>query len=139
MLTSHRAPFLSSVLIVALSLACASSPPGTTTTTGARPSDSDVITQEELADPSVAGSTLLEAVRRLRPRFLNTRSGDLRGHPEGVQVSVNGGEFVPVSELSRMAVAEVSEVRYLSVADASLRFGLQGSLRPVLLITLRAR
>lgn len=134
----HQPRHFASILFATLCMACAASPRAGAPDSAPR-SDSDVITQEELADPSVAGSTLLEAVRHLRPRFLNTRSGDLRGHPEGVQVSVNGGDFVPVSELSRMTVAEVSEVRYLSVADASLRFGLQGSLRPVLLITLRAR
>jgi hypothetical protein len=98
-----------------------------------------VITQEELADPSVAGGTMLEAVRYLRPRFLNTRGGDIRGEPEGAQVSVNGGELGPLSDLARMSTAEVSEVRYLSVAEAGLRFGLKGSMRPVLLITLRSR
>ena len=133
----HQTRHFASILFATLCMACAASPRAGAPGSVPR-SDSDVITQEELADPSVAGGTVLEAVRHLRPRFLNTRSGDLRGHPEGVQVSVNGGEFVPLAEIARMPTADVSEVRYLSVADASLRFGLKGSTRPVLLITLRS-
>jgi hypothetical protein len=58
---------------------------------------------------------------------------------EGVQLSVNGADPVAVAELARMGISEVTEIRYLSVADAGLRFGLRGSMGPVLLITITPR
>jgi hypothetical protein len=74
MSTFRRPWFIPYALLVALASSCASSP-GTAASGPAptRASNSDVITRDELADPSLAGSTLLEVVRRLRPRFLNER------------------------------------------------------------------
>jgi hypothetical protein len=136
MFTTHRRWLLhfGSTLLM-LSIACASAP-GAPSGAGGR-SGSDVITQQELADPAVAGGSLLEAIRHLRPRYLNDRSTTIGGKSEGVQVSIDGSSLVPAAELAQLAVSDASEVRYLSVADANLRFGLKGALSPVLLITLR--
>jgi hypothetical protein len=125
------------VFAFAAALACAPSPQGAGTTAAATRPSSDVITGEELADPSLAGSTVLEAIRRLRPRFLSDRGGGRRS--EEVQVSVNGSALMPASELARMSVSEVSEIRYLSLTDANQRFGLGQSTSPVLLISIRPR
>jgi hypothetical protein len=97
----------------------------------------DVITRAELAEPSLTGTTVLEAIRRLRPRFLNERGAGLHGEMETAQVSINGSQPGALAELSRIDVADVQEIRYLSTADAGLRFGLKGSMAPVLLVTLR--
>jgi hypothetical protein len=120
-----------------VSLACASSPAASASKPNSSGGGSDVITEQELADPSLAGSSALDAVRRLRPRFLNQRSAGLKGKDDAPRVSLNGAAFVAPSELAYIGVAEVSEIRYLSVADAGLRFGLNGPMSPVLLVTLK--
>jgi hypothetical protein len=144
MLTSSRPP-LSIVSVVStfacvITLACAQ-PPGSAGTIPQRhpSSNSDVITREELADPSLVGSTALEAVTRLRPRFVNSRSGTPGGTREQVQISINGGPPMALGELARIELPPVTEIRYLSTADAGLRFGLRGSMGPVLLVTTTAR
>ena len=87
----------------------------------------------------LAGSTLLEAVRKLRPRFLNDRGGAIGGGRETVAISLNGSDLLPVGELARIGVMEVNEIRYLNTAAAAQRFGMAGSNGPVLILTLKAR
>ena len=141
MSSSLPARLLPLALIIVLASACAANPGSASATAapGARNSNSDVISLEELSNPVLAGSTVLEAVRRLRPRFINERSAGLHGASEVVMASYNGSELVPVAELSRMAVTEVTEIRYLNTAAAALRFGLAGSNGPVLVLTMKAR
>ena len=136
---SSRRPALVLLGVGALSAAgCAPAPVSSASSPAAIRSASDVITEQDLADPTLAGSTVLEAIRRLRPRFLNDRSGGYAGRDGGPRVSVNGSTgFVTTSELANFGVSEVSEIRYLSAADAGQRFGLQGTLSPILLVTLR--
>jgi len=123
-------------VLLAACIACAPAPaPGTSTKHGAL----DVITRAELADPSLAGSTLVDAIRRIRPRFLNERGGGIRGESEVARVSINGADPGPVGDLSRYEPADVQEIRYLSTADAQLRFGIKGTMGPVLLVTTRPR
>jgi hypothetical protein len=137
--TSRRTWSMSYVIAAALVLACASSGTSGSAPQGRAPKNSDVITREELADPSLAGDTVLEVVRRLRPRFVNDRGGSIGGVNEGVQISINGGTLMALGELGRLGVSEVTEIRYLSTADAGLRFGLRGSMGPVLLVTTTPR
>ena len=139
MSTTVRPRLLTCSVAVVLALGCASSPGAAAGSPGATRSTSDVITRQELADPSLVGATALDAVRHLRPRFLNERGGALKGASEQVQVSLNGAEPRPTSELARIDVADVEEIRYLSTAEAGLRFGLRGSMGPVLVITSRKR
>ena len=141
MSTSLAARVVPLVALAALVTACAPGPgtTGSATSTTARPNNSDVITRQELADPMLAGSTLLEAVRKLRPRFLNDRGGALGGGRETVMVSFNGSDLMPLEELARFGVMEVNEIRYLNTAAAAQRFGLAGSNGPVLMLTLKAR
>jgi hypothetical protein len=127
------------LVLLLLLVGCASSSGTAAPNSAPAHSNSDVITRQELADPSLAGSTVVEALRRLRPRFLNERGAALKGAPERVQISLNGAEPVPLGELSRLELVDIEEIRYLSVADAGLRFGLRGNMVPVLLVTLRRR
>jgi hypothetical protein len=139
MLSFRRYGLILGALSALVSLACASSSGVSASKPNSNGSGSDVITEQELADPSLAGSSVLDAVRRLRPRFLNQRSAGLKGEDNTARVSVNGATLVAPSELAHIGVAEVSEIRYLSVADAGLRFGLNGTMGPVLLVTLKRR
>jgi hypothetical protein len=141
MSASFVARLLPLVAAVALLDACATAPgaapPGDAR--ASRMNNSDVITRDELADPMLTGSTLLEAVRRLRPRFLSERGGGRGGTSEAVMVTFNGSDLMPVTELARLSVTEVTEIRYLNTAAAGQRFGLAGSNGPVLILTLKAR
>ena len=139
MSTCRPRPGSRSLALLMLIAGCASSPGTATPSSGVSHSNSDVITRQELADPALAGNTVVEALRRVRPRFLNERGAALKGAPERVQVSLNGAEPVPLGELTRLELVDIEEIRYLSVADAGLRFGLRGNMVPVLLVTLRQR
>ena len=141
MSTSLAARLLPLVAVVALVSGCAGSPRAATSNDPAAPhsSNSDVITRAELSDPMLAGSTLLEAVRKLRPRFLLERGAGHDATVEAVMISFNGSELMPVSELARLGVSEVTEIRYLNTAAAAQRFGMAGSNGPVLMLTMRAR
>lgn len=98
--------------------------------------DSDVITAQELEDPSVRGDNALDAVRRLRPRFLASRGRQTINAGSGtLLVSTNGGPLRGLSDLSRLRSHEVAEIRYLSPSDAAQRFGTAAGSSPVLLVT----
>lgn len=126
-------PFLLYTLGVA---GCASAPaPGGSDGAG-RP-NGDVITQQELQDPALSGSSVYNAVRKLRPRFLNERGAGFQAESQVVSVSVNGSALMPVRELETMDVSTVTEIKYLSTAEASMRFGLSGNMGPVLLVSVK--
>jgi hypothetical protein len=86
---------------------------------------SDVITAAELDDPSVTSGNLLQAIQRLRPRFLMTRGAvsGVNASAGSVHVSVDGGPLLTTDALNRLQPSQVREVRYLSAADAAQRFG----------------
>ena len=100
---------------------------------------SDVITSIELASANVSSGDALEAVRRLRPRFLTSRgSGSIRAADAGsVHVSLDGGPLQGVSFLSRMRPGEIAEIRYLSASQAAQQFGTSAGTGGVMLIKSR--
>ena len=81
----------------------------------------------------------LEAVRRLRPRFLTSRgSGSVRNANAGsVHLSVDGGPLQTVNFLSRMRPGEIAEIRFLNATDAALRFGTAAGSGSVILVRTR--
>lgn len=97
---------------------------------------SDIITAAELSNPTVVAGNALEAVRRLRPRFLTTRgSGSIRTSDAGsVHVSLDGGPLQALSFLSRMRPAEIAEIRYLSASQAAQQFGTASGTGGVMLV-----
>ena len=114
--------------LLVLVAACSSNPvPGADPGAGAVATSrkSDVITADELADPTVSMGDALEAVRHLRPGFLMTRgASSIRNTTAGtVHVSVDGGSLITVDNLSRLRPNQIAEIRYLSAADAAQRFG----------------
>ena len=128
------------VALLLMAIGCARSSGGgapSTATTASR--GSDVITAQELADASVSAGDALEAVRRLRPRFLATRgSGSIRIASAGsVHISVNGGPLLTLTELSRMRPGEIAEIRYLNATEATQRFGTLAGGGGVLLVKSR--
>jgi len=132
---------LTVVLLSATASSCArnSTIASSPNTTGTAQRGSDVITAEELADPTVRGGDALEAVRRLRPRFLTSRgSGSVRNANAGsVHLSVDGGPLQTVNFLSRMRPGEIAEIRFLNATDAALRFGTAAGSGSVILVRTR--
>lgn len=116
--------YASTLLVVAMACAgsAATNDPGTTVGAGR---NADVITAAELADPAIASGDALEAVQRLRPRFLMTRGTvSAKNSSAGTtHVSVDGGPLLPVDALSRLRPSQIAEIRYLSSSDAAQRFG----------------
>ena len=78
-------------------------------------SSSDRIVEMELE--TLHQFSALEAVRRLRPRWLQTRTGVLP------QVHVDGNRVGSAENLNSVRAADVQEMRYLNAADATTRFG----------------
>ena len=123
---------------LALASACASNPaPGgdpAAASTATR--HTDVITAEELADPSIAAGDALEAVRRLRPSFLMSRgASSMKNTTAGsVHVSIDGAPLLTVDNLSRLRPAQIAEIRYLSITDAAQRYGTSAGSGAVILV-----
>ena len=126
---------------LALVAACSSNPapvgepaPASTATR-----HTDVITAEELADPSIAAGDALEAVRRLRPSFLMSRgASSMKNTTAGsVHVSIDGAPLLTVDNLSRLRPAQIAEIRYLNAADAAQRYGTSAGSGAVILVRSR--
>ncbi|MDE2678241.1 MAG: hypothetical protein OXI76_10065 [Gemmatimonadota bacterium] len=78
--------------------------------------DPNVITAEELVD--FATTNALDAIRRLRPRWLQGR-GNLRP-----TVVVDGARMDNLEDaLQSIQAASVRTMRYMSASDATMRFG----------------
>src|SRR5689334_7970243 len=123
-----------SLLIISaaiLATGCASSSagsPGATQQSSSAPSRArgsrDVITQEELANLDV--QTALDAVRRLRPNFLQTHGGQsssLMLGPQDVVVYVDNTRMGGPSARAQIPINDVKEIQYLHGTDATQRFG----------------
>ena len=132
-------------LALAACAACASGNTGARAESGAR-RDRSVITQEELADPSVSGRNVLEVVRSLRPQFLTVRgthtlqdtSTARKGvvDPEAgkVHASVDGAKIISIEELAAIDASTVIEIRFLTPSQAMQRFGGAAREGPVILV-----
>jgi hypothetical protein len=108
---------------------------------GTRPArrDANVITMDELvASPQ---GDLLSAVQTLRPAFLQTRGASSFGiatAPEAIQLYVDGVHVGDVSVLRQYQARDVKEVRKLSAADATQKYG-TGHSQGAILVTRRDR
>lgn len=98
--------------VLVLSAACA---PGGQTE-GRSSGDRDRISAAELQQVEV--TNLYEAIRRLRPRWLRSRSGG--GAPVVFIDNVRAGD---ITMLEQLYLTTVREVRFISPADATTRWG----------------
>ncbi len=127
-----------STLLVA-SMACAGSAANDPGSTVGQGRNADIITAAELADPAIASGDALEAVQRLRPRFLMTRGAiSAKNTTAGsTHVSVDGGPLLAVDALTRFRPSQIAEIRYLSASDAAQRFGTSAGSGGVILVKSR--
>lgn len=122
-----------SLLIISAALlsaaACASSPAGSPAATQQSSQSSshhsnDVLTEEDFAKTDA--QTALDAVRRLRPNFLQPHGGESTSLTLGRQdvvVYVDNTRMGGPSFLAQIPINEVKEIQYLNGTDATQRFG----------------
>jgi len=108
--------------------------------------DRNVITRDELADPSLSGRNVLEVVRLLRPQFLTVRGthtvqdtatarrGVVDQDAGKVHASIDGTRIVSVQELAGVTASTVVEIRFLTPSQAMQRFGGAAREGPVILV-----
>lgn len=110
--------WVSMTLLLFVGGACASSGSGSDTTR----SDPDVITLEELErDPT---QDLLTLVERLRPRWTRPRTSRTFVSETHVSVIIDGvRQQGGLSSLRNYLASQAVELRYMSAADATTRFG----------------
>ncbi len=119
---------------VLAALLLAASTGGTACTTGSAtegggpapaptPRRSTVITAEEIATSRTA--TAFEAVRELRPQWLQARGPDLitAGGRSGARVAIDDVIRGPLDELSAVHIGNIREIRFISASDATTRWG----------------
>jgi hypothetical protein len=78
------------------------------------------ITQEELVDYSTLNA--LDAIRRLRPRWLQARGATAGGANEPVAI-LDGARLGNPEALASVPVSDIAEMQFLSASDATMRYG----------------
>ena len=96
----------------------------------------DVISQQELRDPTIAGADAMTAIRQLRPAFFRTRGPQSFTNATAgqVQVSQDYGPLQGVNALVAVDTRSLVEVRYLNANDAQNRFGINANGGPVIVV-----
>ncbi|HET6681660.1 MAG TPA: hypothetical protein VFG84_10705 [Gemmatimonadaceae bacterium] len=102
-------------------------------------SSANVIVRDELASLGSMGT--LEALQRLRPRFLQPRaaSGAMSRSAEYPRVYLDNVRLESVNDLRTVPVSEVFEIRYLDSSDATTRYGTGHTAGAILVTTIRRR
>ena len=110
-------------------------PSGTPTAERAK-RNPNVISREELADPTVAGGDAMTAIRQLRPAFFRSRGPQSFSNATAgqVQISQDYGPLQPLNQLSALDTRSLVEVRYLDANDAQSRFGINANGGPVIVV-----
>ena len=128
------------VALLASASACAQSSANTSTeVSSATPrirKNPDVIVEQELRDPTIAGADAMTAIRQLRPAFFRNRGPQSFSNASAgqVQVSMDYGPLQAVGQLSQIDTRSLVEVRYLNANDAQSRFGINANGGPVIVV-----
>jgi hypothetical protein len=95
----------------------------------------NVISSEELQDPSIYSRDAYAAIRHLRPRFFTYHGPNSFQSNTGVlHISSDYGPLQDLKELSKMTTQGIFEVRYLNEEQAQARFGLNANGGPVIVL-----
>jgi len=130
-------------VLLVLAASCAKSPSSTATASSApRPSASrearnpDVISRQELQDPTIAGTDAMTAIRQLRPAFFRTRGPQSFSNATAglTQISQDFGPLQPVDNLKGIDTRSLTEVRFLNAVEAQNRFGINANGGPVIVL-----
>lgn len=119
---THATALLTMAIAVAI-LATACTSTGPSGSFGSAVSSRDILTFQEM-DSGSYGS-VYEAVRALRPRWLQSRGGASIRHAQRQtpRVYLDGQLHGGLDDLWSLAPQEVSELRFLNASDATTRFG----------------
>lgn len=77
---------------------------------------------------------LYDAIERLRPRWLKERGSTFGGSNRFARVFLNGFSYGDLDFLRQIQVLDVSDVSFLSAADAATRFGTPAGTGGVILV-----
>jgi len=96
----------------------------------------DLIIQEELRDPTIAGTDAMTAIRQLRPAFFRTRGPQSFSNARAglTQISQDFGPLQPVDNLKGIDTRSLVEVRFLNAVEAQNRFGINANGGPVIVL-----
>jgi hypothetical protein len=96
----------------------------------------DVISADELSDPTRRGDTVLDLIGSLRPNFLADHGKQSKEDLESgkVHASIDGIGVLPLEVLRDIRVAGVVEIRYLNAAAAMQKFGGAAHQGPVIVV-----
>jgi hypothetical protein len=108
-------PSAASLLTILLMTACAAA--------GPRRGSSNVLTREEISRSN--GATAFEVVQELRPHYLRARgpSSGMNPAPAYPTVYLNDFRAGGLEALRSIRIVEIEEIRYISAADATTRWG----------------
>lgn len=97
-----------------------------------------VLTRAELAGPSAeSSSSLYDAVRTLRPLWLNDRGPQSFLSNPPVQVALDGQLVGDIANLREFRASDVEEARILDTAEAGTRYGMRAQSQRVIELTSR--
>ena len=128
------------VALLAVGAACAQSSSNTSQeVSSAAPrlrKNPDVIVEQELRDPTIAGTDAMTAIRQLRPAFFRNRGPQSFSNANAgqVQMSMDYGPLQTVGQLAQIDTRSLVEVRYLNANDAQSRFGINANGGPVIVV-----
>jgi hypothetical protein len=96
----------------------------------------NVITAEELQDPTIMSHDAYTAIRQLRPSFFTYHGPNsfMQAKTGIVQISADYGPLQELQQLSKMNTFGIIEVRYLNAEAAQGRFGLNANGGPVIVL-----
>jgi hypothetical protein len=114
-----RRAFLFAITIAATA-GCSATTPGTAA--GPR-SSSSVLTRQEISGSAYSSTNAYEAVEKLRPSFLRPRTTS-SGPGILPELFVDGVRKGSIELLKSIASSEIAEIRYVSVIDATTRYGM---------------
>ena len=124
-----QARVVMAAVVVAIGVGCSSGGSTSSATGSARaPSrQQDVITEAEITSRAAEASNALQIVQKLRPQMLQSRGrfspADSSGSAKIPKVVVDDVSYGSVESLANVNAMAVREIRYLSAADATTRWG----------------
>ena len=125
------------LIAVAVTLACAPAPGGTSG--GPAPRRSSVLTAEEILAAGGDGGTVYDAITRFRPSWLAHRTESYDPPSTDLPVAfVDGQRYGTPESLRNVSANQIADVRFYSPAEAS-KFGLQGGLSGVIEVTMKKK
>jgi hypothetical protein len=112
------------ILLTLATLGCASGTASKSSTPTSTPNrDRNRITAEQLA--RITANNAYEAIQQLQPQWLADRGiNTINGPKETAVVYVDGSRFGDLDNLRGMQLSNVAEIRYLTSAEASNRYGM---------------